>query len=377
MSMTGTRRFVMRMAIFIAIVFAIAVLLSPVLLAAFNANPGLNAFILAVLLLGIVFIFREVLRLNPEIAWVEGYRRGHPPMSGTQKTRLLGPMATMLGEPKSRRSLSAASTRSLLDSIGSRLDEDRDIARYLIGLMILLGLLGTFYGLIQTVGSVGDVVGQLSMGGDPAVAFEGLKRGLATPLSAMGTAFGSSLFGLAGSLVLGFLDLQAGQAQNRFYNELEEWLAGQTRLSSGSVGSDGEQSVPAYIQALLEQTADSLESLQRTMGRGEESRMQANSNLNALVEKLGVLTDQMRTEQALMVKLAESQMELKPIFQKVADQLGRGGDDASRAHLRSLDNHLARLLEEQSSGRAEVIQEVRAEIRLLARTIAALAEEER
>jgi hypothetical protein len=378
--MTGTRRFLMRMGLFLIGVIAVAGVSYPVLVRAFEANPALNAMILVVLLLGIIYIFRQVTMLQPEITWLESFRRGQVGLSSTT-ARLLAPMATMLGERKGRLTLSATATRALLDTIGARLDEGRDIARYLIGLMILLGLLGTFYGLMLTVGSVGDVVGRLTMGGgDAANAFEDLKRGLSAPLAAMGTAFGSSLFGLAGSLVLGFLDLQAGPAPNRFYNELEEWLASQTRLGSGagSVVADGEQSVPAFIQALLEQTADSLEGLQRTLARGEDSRVQANQNLMSLTDKLSVLADQMRAEQTLMLRLAENQTEMKPLLARLADQFDKGGmgfDEASKGHIRNLDLHLGRLVEDTVQGRAQIIQDVRSEIRLLARTIAALAEE--
>ncbi len=186
-----------------------------------------------------------------------------------------------------RVSLSATSLQTLLDGIGSRLDESRETSRYLIGVLVFLGLLGTFYGLLETVRSVGGVIGGLNVGGtDLSSAFANLKSGLESPLSGMSTAFSSSLFGLAGSLVLGFLDLQAGQAQNRFYNDLEEWLSTYTRLSGGALGDGGDASVPAYIQALLEQTADSLENLQRIMARGEESRIGANSTLASLTDRL-------------------------------------------------------------------------------------------
>jgi hypothetical protein len=172
--MTGTRRFLTRMVLFLIGVAAVCGVSYTVLLHAFESNPALNAMILVVLLLGIVFIFRQVTMLQPEIAWVENFRRGQPNLSN-DRTRLLAPMATMLGDRKGRLTLAASATRALLDTIGSRLDEGRDIARYLIGLMILLGLLGTFYGLMLTVGSVGEVVGRLTMGGgDAAAAFEDL-----------------------------------------------------------------------------------------------------------------------------------------------------------------------------------------------------------
>jgi hypothetical protein len=203
---------------------------------------------------------------------------------------------------------------------------------------------------------------------------------LQAPLSGMGTAFSSSLFGLAGSLVLGFLELQAGQAQNRFFNDLEDWLSGQTRLGSGSVLAEGDQSVPAYVQALLEQTADGLESLQRTLQRGEESRIGANASITNLADRLGTLTDQMKTEQSLMVKLAESQMDLKPILSRLEEGLNRpalgnaAGSDDVPAHIRNIDVHLSRLLEDAATGRTEIVQELRTEIRVLSRTLAAIAE---
>ena len=194
----------------------------------------------------------------------------------------------MLADRHGRMTLSAVSLRSVLDGIGSRLDESRDLSRYMIGLLIFLGLLGTFWGLLQTVTSVGGVIGDLSVANqDMLGVFDNLKGGLEAPLEGMGTAFSSSLFGLAGSLVLGFLDLQASQAQNRFYNEAEEWLSSYTRLSGGTLGLDGDQSVPAYVSALLEKTADSLEELQRTLARGEEQRASSSANLLSLTERLG------------------------------------------------------------------------------------------
>jgi hypothetical protein len=205
-----------------------------------------------------------------------------------------------------------------------------------------------------------------------------LKSGLQKPLGGMGTAFSSSLFGLSGSLVLGFLELQASQANNRFFQDLEEWLSGVTRLGSGGSVGDGDQPVPAYIQALLEQTADSLENLQRTLARGEEGRIQANSNLLALTERLTTLSDQMRAGQNLMIKLAESQMELRPILNRFLEMAGDGMsglDEATRTHIRNIDVYLQRMLDDMAMGRQQSTQEIRSEIKLLARTIAAIAEE--
>jgi hypothetical protein len=379
------------MAIFLALVIATAVFLIDVLRAAFLHNPALNCLIIGVAVLGIILIFRQVLLLQRESAWLEAWRKerrlGTAAPSSTRspqpQPRLLAPMATMLGERRSRVSLSPVALRSLLDGIASRLDESRELARYLAGLLIFLGLLGTFWGLIKTIGAIADVIGTLQVGsGNLPEIFANLKAGLAGPLAGMGTAFSSSLFGLAGSLVLGFLDLQAGQAQNRFYNELEDTLSSLTRLSSGGPVSDtGETSVPAYVQALLEQTAESLENLQRIMARGEESRIAANSGTIQLNEKLSSLTDQMRTEQTLMVRLAENQMELKPVLMRLAET-GRGPsegsmDEQTRGHIRNIEVYLARMIEELARGRRETVDEVRSEIKILARTIAALPRETR
>ncbi|MBM3567042.1 MAG: flagellar motor protein MotA, partial [Alphaproteobacteria bacterium] len=306
-------------------------------------------------------------------------RSDKSPLSDAAPPRLLAPLAAMLRERSGRLVLSALAMRSVLDGISARLDESRDISRYLIGLLVFLGLLGTFWGLLETMSSIRDVIGGLSVGGgDPVAMFGALKKGLEAPLSGMGTAFSSSLFGLAASLVLGFLDLQSGQAQNQFFNELEEWLSGQTRLSGSLLSAEGaDQSVPAYVQALLEQTAESLDNLQRAIGRGEENRTASAAALATLGTQLSTLVDHMRTEQSLMRALAESHMEMKQILAKMADarSAGAGGlDEATRGHIRNLDIQLARLADEARSGRDHLVDQMRAEIKLLARTIAAAAE---
>jgi len=375
--MTRLRRYLVRMVLFLVAVAVACVLLFQPLERVFLHNVPLNSMILGAALIGVIFIFRMVLQLDPELAWIESYKRARQPLARSTP-RLLAPMATMLGERKDKQlSLSTTAMRTLLDGISSRLDEARDISRYLIGLMIFLGLLGTFWGLLETVSSVGNVIQGLEIGSnDVSSIFNNLKSGLERPLAGMGTSFSSSLFGLASSLVLGFLDLQAGQAQNYFYNDLEEWLSSLTRLSSGTTIAEGETSVPAYIEALLEKTADSLDALQRTVQRGEENRSATGTHLFTLTERLSTLTDQMRAEQALLVKLVEGQMEMRPVLARLAESAGEGGiDEASRIHIRNMEVYLARVLEELTLGRQQSVDELRAEIRLLARTIANLAEE--
>jgi hypothetical protein len=367
---------------FLAVVLAMTALLGGELLHAFATNPVLNGLIVGVLLVGVAWNLRQVLSLRPEVEWLEHFRAPRQGAPARAVPRLLGPMASMFAVRRSDRlSLSAPAMRGVLDGIASRLDESRELSRYMTGLLIFLGLLGTFWGLLLTIGSVSEVIGGMSVGsGDLNQLFNQLKTGLALPLKGMGTAFSSSMLGLAGALVLGFLDLTAGQAQNRFFNELEEWLAGITRLSSGVLGDVGGEgvggSVPAYVQALLEQTAENLEGLQRILARGEEGRAANAQAMATLTERLAMLTDQMRAGQSLMLRVAEQQASLAPVLQRLAEAQAHGAlDDQSRAHLRNSEIYLSRLLEELVQGRTQATAEIRNEIKVVARTIAALAEE--
>jgi hypothetical protein len=377
--------YLLRMLAFLAAVAVVAGLLASALLTAFSTNPLLNSLILAVLGIGIFWNLRQVVRLSPEVRWLETFQRARARLAATPSPKLLAPMAAMLAtrvgkgrDGQERITLSAQSTRSLLDTIASRLDESRELSRYMTGLLIFLGLLGTFWGLLLTVSSVGDVINGMSVGnGDINVLFEQLKGGLARPLRGMGTAFSSSMLGLAGALVLGFLDLTAGQAQNRFYNELEEWLAGLTRLSSGALGGEGDASVPVYVQALLEQTAENMENLQHILARGEDGRREANQAVLSLTERIATLSDTMRANQQLMLHVAENQQALAPALQRLAERrLDTGTEDAMRTHLRNIEVYLQRLLAESEQGRQQSTAELRNDIRVLTRTIAALAEEQ-
>ena len=344
---------------------------------AFLANPALNGMILAAYLIGILFAHRQVVRLRPEVAWIESFRRQQPGLSMIDAPRLLAPIAAMIGERRDERmSLSTLSLRSLLDSLATRLDESRDLSRYLIGLLIFLGLLGTFWGLLTTVGAVAQVIGNLSIeSGNLVDVFANLKSGLESPLAGMATAFSSSLFGLAGSLILGFLDLQLGQAQNRFYNELEEWLSSLTRLSSGGgVLADGEVSATAYQQALLEQTGESLDKLQRIMSRNEDERRQSASNMLQLSERIARVADLLEVQNASLADIATSQSEVARTVARLGDMPSQTRDEVSRTHLRNIEALLTRQVDDSGEARVQAVEEIRQEIRLLARTIAALAE---
>ncbi len=230
--MTNPRHYLFLTILYLMVVAGVCALLSASLKTAFMANWGFNLLILAALCVGIGINIFQILRLEPEIKWIKIFRTGDIGLSVTEPPVLLSPLAKHLEEiHRDRFSLSALSLRTVLDGIRGHLDESREISKYMIGLLVFLGLLGTFWGLLQTIGAVGTVISGLEVGTRDFVnVFDNLKQGLEGPLKGMGTAFSSSLFGLGGSLVLGFVDIQAGHAQNRFFNEMEEWLSGVTHL---------------------------------------------------------------------------------------------------------------------------------------------------
>jgi len=355
-------RFIQRMVVFIVVTSLIGAFLVHSLLDAFYTNPMLNGLIIFVLFFGIVVIFRQVFTLKPEISWVESYKRsqtkGLTSSVNNHKLVLLAPMSSMLEEHKGRPAMSSIAMRSLLDSLNLRLDESREISRYMISLLVFLGLLGTFWGLLITIGSVGSVISSLGINDDDATTmFLTLKEGLKEPLNGMGTAFSSSLFGLSGSLILGFLDLQASQAQNQFYNDVEEWLSSMSlistsRASTSKLLASEEEGVPVYVQALLEQTAESVDALQRTMGRGEDERKNIADNFANLAEKMGAVADQIKNNQKLL------------------SNFSGGIDDATKDHIRNLDVSMGRLIEESKQGNKQLIYELRSEIKILAKTVA-------
>jgi hypothetical protein len=283
------------------------------IITAFFANPGLNALIGAVLLIGIILSFRQVIRLYPEVAWVNNFRVADPGLAVDRHPTLLAPMAAILGgERTGRMTITQQTMRHLLDSIATRLDEARDISRYMTGLLVFLGLLGTFWGLIETVGSVGKVIEGLKVGGDAGSLFDTLKEGLAAPLGGMGISFSSSLFGLAGSLILGFLDLQSSQAQNRFYTDLEDWLASTVREYGGEgAGVSGE------LQHAMERLRTVVEEGGASGNRGTTAAM-AN-----LAEAIQGLVAHMRTEQQMIREWADGQGEQNREIKKLLERIAR------------------------------------------------------
>jgi len=318
--------FLVRMLVFLVLCSLVGVVLYKQIIQAFFANPGLNALIGAVLFIGIVLAFRQVIRLYPEVSWVNNFRIADPGLAPARHPKLLAPMAMILGgERTGRMSITQTTMRHLLDSIATRLDEARDISRYMTGLLVFLGLLGTFWGLIETVGSVGKVIDGLKVGGDSGALFDTLKEGLAAPLGGMGISFSSSLFGLAGSLILGFLDLQSSQAQNRFYTDLEDWLATTVReYGHGDVpvaaAGGGGGVASGELQAAVERLRSALE--EGSASRGTTAAMAS------LAEAIQALVSHMRTEQQMIREWADGQgeqnREIRRLLERIARQPEKG-----------------------------------------------------
>jgi len=329
-----------RMLVFTLVVGIIVAILYPFLQRAFFANAALNSVIIAALLLGVLYSYRMVWRLWPEVNWVNHFRIADPGLEIPYKPVLLAPMATMLGDRQGRTVLSPMSMRSMLDSIASRLDEARDISRYLVGLLIFLGLLGTFWGLLETVSSIGDAIKALDISSSQSsTVFEELKSGLQAPLAGMGLSFSSSLFGLAGSLILGFLDLQASQAQNRFYNDLENWLSSITDIEAG----DGAHlSVPTYLRLDMQNLQRGMEKITKQIEKSSSNTTNDNmpadaESMDKLADAVASLVTQMREEQKMVRQWAQSQQVQQNEIQRLLIRMTGGTTPRGSSRMRVED----------------------------------------
>jgi hypothetical protein len=339
----------------------------------YQTNPLLNGAIVGAFLLGVVTCFWQVVILVQSVSWIEAFVRRTPGAEGVQPPRLLVPLATLLRSPGKKMQISNASSRSILDSVATRIDEARDFTRYLANLLIFLGLLGTFFGLATSVPAIVDTIRSLSpQEGESGVqVFEKLMSGLESQLGGMGTAFSSSLLGLAGSLVIGLLELFASHGQNRFYRELEEYVSSITRIS---LASDGEGGDMAAMDAVLDQMAGQMEALQNLYTQSDITRVMVEDKIDDLTRAISALTSRVETETgqtALLARIAEGQERLIALVQQ---NEGAGGADAeSRMRLRSIDVQLLRILEEISAGRQESMADLRGDLSALTAAIRQLS----
>lgn len=333
----------------------------------FWANPWLNGFIVFVFLIGLYMCFSQIVSMIRSVRWIKGFTSDgeiaqNPP-------NLLAPLASLLRSRGARMQLGSASSRSILDSVGQRIDDEREITRYIGNMLIFLGLLGTFYGLATTVPALVETIRSLAPaeGEDGTQVFTRLMTGLEDQLDGMGVAFASSLLGLAGSLVVGLLELFAGQSQNRFYRELEEWLSSITRV--GFASGDGEGSAEGSIMTgVVDHLSEQVEALQLMFTQSDISRSEIDEKLGALVGEVSNLTRKMDA-QASHGNLAEIMARHNQLLEKME---GDGVDAESRMRLRSIDVQLLRILEEMTAGRQESIADLRKELGWLTRAVKAL-----
>lgn len=369
------------MVLILGLVVALAYALAPTVWPVFEASPYLNGFIIFVFLLGVAACFWQVLTLISSVSWIEGFAMDRPGHEFVKSPRLLAPLSSLLRDTRARRALTTSSTRSILDSVAQRLDEARDITRYIVNLLIFLGLLGTFYGLATTVPAVVDTIRSMAPkeGSDQVIDFGRLMNGLENQLGGMGTAFASSLLGLAGSLVVGVLELFAGHGQNRFYTELEEWLSSITRITLGNDDVRPSQLAEAP-SGMNEQVLVNLDGLRDVIQRAEEKRINTDTKLASLAEAMSILTRQM-SETAAKPAATQSEFDPRAFDRLAASQenlanalAGRSEENGpldaeTRMRLRNIDVQLLRILEEMSAGRQDSVAELRAEIAGLANAL--------
>ena len=354
----------------------IGYLLFPTVSPIFLVSPYLNGFILSVFVFGVFASFWQVKSLFSAVAWIEGFALDRPGHEFVKAPRLLASLAVLLSDSRSRKSVNSSSANSILDSVSTRLDEARDVLRYIVNLLIFLGLLGTFYGLATTIPAVVDTIRTLAPteGGSSIDSFDNLMSGLEEQLGGMGTAFASSLLGLAGSLIVGLLEIFAGHGQNRFYMQLEEWLSSITKVGFGSDDSGSIDS--SVIAGLMEQTTHQIDSLKELVMRGEEQRMRTDGRLGSLAEAISVLAKQISNQSRnktegnpeVMERIAAGQDRIVEALSSPA-MMGEGMDAEARMRLRNIDVQLLRVLEEMSAGRQDSIAEIRQDFATLIYTL--------
>lgn len=344
----------------------------------FLANIWLNGFIFMVFLIGVLATFWQVLQLGSSVRWIEGLAAGTPGHQVTVPPRLLAPLAALMRSRDPGAPISATSARSILESVGTRIDEERDITRYLVNLLIFLGLLGTFYGLATSVPAVVETIRSLAPeeGETALVGFGRLMQGLESQMDGMGVAFSSSLLGLAGSLVVGLLELFAGHGQNRFYRELEEWLSSFTRLGSAGLEGDGSAAMGGMAQ-LIDGMADQIDTLRAMQAEAEAGRAHFERGLTALAEALDWINLRLEAESSTasaLTRLAEGQERIAAALEARAAVAPPSDPEPhleaeTRLRLRSMDVQLLRILEEMTAGRQEATAELRADLAALTQAV--------
>lgn len=341
----------------------------PYVLPVVQANLYLNGFIVLVFVIGVLACFLQVTQLIGSVRWIEAFAGGVE-RDDTSTPQLLAPLASLLRARGARSQISSSSTRSILDSVAERIEEEREITRYITNVLIYLGLLGTFFGLATTVPAIVDTIRSLNPqeGEEGLAVFNRLMTGLESQLQGMGVAFGSSLLGLAGSLIVGLLELFAGHGQNRFYRELEEWLSGITRVGFG--GSDEGGAELAVLAPVLDTMAEQMDALQDMFSAQERDRAEVSGKLGHLVDAIGDMNQRQAQSEGVTAALERVALGQDALLDHMREHgAGEGIDAESRMRLRSMDVQLLRILEEISAGRQDSMNELRKDFELLVKAL--------
>lgn len=368
------------MTIFTVALVALCVTVHQGLVRAFISNPYFNSGILVTLLFGIVASYRQIMRIDKSVRWIHSFKGSQslpsdPPF-------LLVPLSSVLQKSDAMPYIGATSLRAMLDGVFTRVDESRDLSRYLMNVLILLGLLGTFWGLLETVGGIGAVIGGLSVGeGDIKTVFNSFKTGLERPLLGMGVSFSASLFGLASSLILGFLDLQTGRAQNLFCSELEEWLGRRSAIAEQITQPHGSHPTlnvaipPAnYQEALIVAVTEQLERLHKSMRQQHENQVAEQGHLRSLAEAVAALNDNVKAHHVLMAKLTQIQSDTTPALSQLVEVMHVANSARVEEHVRNVDVSLKEISRQLSSAATNHTTELRDELRVIAKLLAAEAQ---
>jgi hypothetical protein len=355
---------------FTAVVAGVGAALSSGLSKAFNANSALNSVILAILVFGISVAFMQINRLRASIAWISNFREKRG--TGAPLPNVLAPLAPAFGRDGQLIPASMSTIRAMLDSVYTRLDEGRETSRYLMNTLILLGLLGTFWGLLQTVSGIGSVIGELNVGdGDLKMVFDTFKEGLRTPLVGMGISFSASLFGLASSLILGFYDLTTGRVQNRLCEDLEDWMTSPHAASIEESATITTAVAPArYQEAFIQNLSEQLERLQKVFRQQEQSRESERASVRALTEGVSAIDDHLKSQQNVLIKLTEIQQQVSPVLTRLNDKLGGANQETIEEHTRRIDLNLKEISERVSRSADTVASELREELKIIAKILA-------
>ncbi len=356
---------------FTVVVAGVAGALSSGLSRAFYANSALNSLILVILVFGISVAFAQMNKLRASVSWLADYKAKKD--NRRELPAVLAPLAPALSSDRGILPLPTSCTRPMLDSVYTRLDEGRETSRYLMNTLILLGLLGTFWGLLQTVSGIGSVIGELNVGdGDLKAVFDTFKEGLRKPLVGMGISFSASLFGLASSLILGFYDLTTGRVQTRFCEDLEDWLMIALEPTAHTPSPIIATSIaPArYQDAFIQNLADQLERLQKVFKQQEQSREAERTSVRALSEGVSSLDDHLKSQQSVFIKLAELQQQVTPVLSRLSGKLGSAHQETIEEHTRRIDLNLKEISERVSRSADTVASELREELKIIAKILA-------